>query len=323
MPAENDSGSGISKLGKEIEMTTKKNHDLWIKHAVFAVFCLCSALLLSGTHTGTAKAEAAVKRTDILLSRDSTSCTVDLDGDGKKEQVVLKAVYDEQECYFAKTSLLVDGQEALSFGEMGISLVTADYIKMNDANIFLRVFTNTDNDCVVTDRIYRYDPSKKKLTEAARLLDDVCGVIHARPKLTRVTDAKLTITYQMQFDEIGRVQWTADYAPKNGRLELVSNVMKVKSTLGDTAFPGDGYERLFQKNQFRAMQKIRLFGKTDMKHVAVTVKPEDIVTLTKIKYSKKSLYVKFSKGSKAGWMKLGQTEDASRLFYGVASRLAG
>lgn len=296
-----------------------------LKRGLLAMVCFFSALLLSGVLEGAVRVEAAVKKTAILLNGSKASCEVDLDGDGKKEEVVLKTVSDEQGAYFSKVRFYVNGNLALSYGSMGINMVTADYVDMNGKEIFFRVLTNTDNDCVVTDRMYRYDPDKKKFMESVKLLDDLCGILHAQPEITGVTDSSLKVAYRMQFDEIGRVEWTGSYRAEEGRLVLESDTMKVKSTLTDTGISEDGYERLFQKNRFRAKRKISLYSNTSLKKVSLTAKPEDVLKLTKIKYAGSSLYVRFVKGAKAGWMKLGQedTENAYELFYGVASRLAG
>ena len=295
------------------------------KKLSMAVFCFCAVVLLAGAFAVPVHAKAAVKKTNILMSSSVTSCMVDLDGDGKKEKVELKTSFDDDQVFFSTVRFYVDGKAALSFQNMQMTLVMADYVQMNESDIFLRVYTTTDNDCVITDRFYFYDPAKKKLVEAAKLLEDVCGVMHARAEIQSVNSTEISVAYQMQFDEIGRVKWNSSYTVLNGKLKLKSNTMKVKSTHGDVMLNEDGYNSRFKKNQFQAMQKIRLYSNTDLKSVSYTAARGDVLKLIKMKYVGKSLYVQFSKGDKKGWMKLGQSrlDNPSSLFYGVASRLAG
>lgn len=295
------------------------------KKITIAVLCFCAAVLLTGVFAVPVHPQAAVKKTWILVSGIQTSCRLDLDGDGKKEKVELKTSMDEEQAYFSTVSFYVDGSEALSFSDTQMTMVRADYVQMNDSAVFLRVCTTTDNDCVVTDCIYTYDPAKKKLVEAAKLLEDLCGVIHAQAELDSVDSTEFSIAYTMQFDEIGRVKWNSSYTLENGKLKLKSNTMKAKSSMGDMVLNEDGYNSRFQKNQFQAMRRIRLYDNTALKSVSYTAAKGDILKLTKMKYAGKSLFVQFSKDGKKGWMKLGQSglEDPSSLFYGVAPRLAG
>lgn len=295
------------------------------KKLSIAVFGFCAAFLLAGAFVASVQAEAAVKKTDILRSGSKTSCKLDLDGDGKKEKVELKTSFDDEQAFFSTVSFYVNGKEALTYQNMQMTMVMADYVQMNDSAIFLRVYATTDNDCVVTDRFYIYDPAKKKLAEAAKLLEDLCGVIHAQAQISSVNSTQISVAYQMQFDEIGRVQWNSSYTIQSGKLKLKSNTMKAQSIMRDIMLNEDGYNSRFQKNQFQAMRKIRLYSNTDLKSVSYTAVKGDVLKLAKMKYTGKSLFVQFSKDGKQGWMKLGQSglDDPSGLFYGVASRLAG
>lgn len=300
-----------------------KNDDR--KKILIAVLCFCAAVLLAGVFAVPVHPQAAVKKTGILVSGSKTSCRLDLDGDGKKEKVELKTSMDEEQAFFSTVSFYVDGSETLSFQNMQMTMVMADYVQMNNSAVFLRVQTTTDNDCVVTDRFYTYDPAKKKLVEAAKLLEDLCGVLNAQAEIDSVDSAEINVAYQMQFDEIGRVKWNSTYTFQNGKLKLKSNTMEAKSSIGDMVLNEDGYNSRFQKNQFQAMRRIRLYDNTALKSVSYTAAKGDILKLTKMKYAGKSLFVQFSKDGKKGWMKLGQSglEDPSSLFYGVAPRLAG
>lgn len=295
------------------------------KKLAISLFTFCAAVLLTGLSAVPVITKAAVKETEILTSSGKTSCRADLDGDGKKEKVELKTSLDNEKAFFSKVRFYVNGKVALSYKNMHMTMARADYVQMNDSDIFLRVYTTTDNDCVVTDRFYIYDSAKQKLVEAAKLLDELCGVIHAQANISSVSETEIKTAYQMQFDEIGRVKWNSSYTVEDGELKLKSDTMKVKSIMGNTMLNEDGYNSRFKKNEFQAMRKIRLYSNTDLDSVSYTAAKGDILKLIKMKYEEESLYVQFSNGTKKGWMKLGQDEldDPSSLFYGVAARLAG
>lgn len=297
---------------------------LWKKRSI-SLFDFCAAVLLVGIFAVPVSTEAAVKETDILISSGKTSCQADLDGDGKKEKVELKTSLDDQNVYFSKVRFYVNGKAALSYKNTQMTMIRADYVQLNNSDIFLRVYTTTDNDCVVTDRFYIYDPAKQKLLEAAKLLDELCGVIHAQAEISSVSGTEIKTAYQMQFDEIGRVKWNSIYTVEDGNLKLKSADMKAKSIMGNTMLNEDGYNSRFKKNQFQAMRKIRLYSNTDLKSISYTASKGDVLKLIKMKYEEESLYVQFSNGAKKGWMKLGLDglDDPSSLFYGVAARLAG
>lgn len=275
--------------------------------------------------SGCVSVQAAVKKTAVLGSGAKTVCKADLDGDGREEKLELKISYDADEMFFSNVSFLVDGKEALSYEGMNITKITADYLAMDDANIFLRIVANSDNDFVVMDRFYVYDARDHKLVEEVKLLDEQYPLTNSWAEVKNVTDAKIAVTYRMQFDEIGQVRWTSSYVLKEGKLQLKSNTMKVKSTLGKTMMNEDAYGSLFQENKFQAMKKIRFYKNTDLKNLSYTAKPKDILKLTKLKYVQDRFYVQFSNGTKTGWMKLGQddVENPSGYFYGVTARLAG
>ena len=201
----------------------------------------------------------------------------------------------------------MDGKEVLSYDDLDINQVTADYIALDESNIFLRIVTNSDNDYVITDRFYVYDRSRQKLSEVAKLLEEQYHITNSWAEVKSVTDSKILINYQMQFDEIGKVKWTSAYVLKEGKLRLKSNTMHAKSTLAGTmTINEDPYGSLFQKNQFQAMRKIRFYKNTDLKQLSYTANPKDILKLTKLKYVQDYFYVQFSKGNKTGWMKMGQ-----------------
>ncbi len=271
------------------------------------------------------KCTSCCQKTAVLGSGAKTVCKADLDGDGREEKLELKISYDAYDMFFSNVSFLVDGKEALSYEGMNITNITADYLAMDDANIFLRIAASSDNDFVVMDRFYVYDARDHKLVEEGKLLDEQYPLTNSWAEVTNMTDAKIAVTYRMQFDEIGQVRWTSSYMLKEGKLQLKSNTMKGKSTLGKTMMNEDAYGSLFQENKFQAKKKIRFYKNTDLKNLSYTAKPKDILKLTKLKYVQNRFYVQFSNGTKTGWMKLGQddVENPSGYFYGVTARLAG
>lgn len=267
------------------------------------------------------QAQAAVFEKDILCDfmggTIKTSCKIDLNGDGKKESLKLKAVRDEYE-YLCTMSLYIDGRKVLSSPDYGEPLdVQVHYIKMSKSKILLNVKVVSDGYDTI-DGIYRYDASRKKLLSVGKLLDQVKTEGWAQhSSIVKVTASEVKIRYTCLFLEFGTVDWVSAYVWKQGKLCLKSNTANVK--FRDTAIFPDEYTELFKENKFVAQKSMKFYTNSSMKKISFRVKDGDTVTLKKIKYTGGKFYMQFLKDSKTGWLRVGD----GAAFYGVNNRMAG
>ena len=297
----------------------KKGVNMGAKNIFFksAAFLLMAWLLLIPT----TNAQAAVKKLNILNGSSKTSCQIDLDGDGVKENLKLTTKYDAYGC-ITKAVFYVNNQKALMLNKPNwVFSIGVDYVKMSDSNIFIRCCTTGDNDIAGSDYFYRYDPSRKKLVKETRLLDinESCS----SASIKTVTDSEVKIKYYHQLKAIGGITWTASYAIRDGKLKLKSTAYKAKSTATTKYGDSDGYGKLLEKNQYKSIRgDLILRTDTSMNTIAFRVNQDDILTLKKIKYTKDEWYVQFEKDGKKGWLGLSGIGSMD-LFYGVRERLAG
>lgn len=259
---------------------------------------------------------------DIMTSYGKSSCKVDLDGDGKKETLKLKTTAFINDFHIKNVELYVNGKKVLAFHDLDdVISVKADYCKMTNSKIFIRLVLSGNSDAVHLDNFYKYDSRGKKMLKVGELLDIEGWCAGASIKSVSSTDIK--VIYRWQFSEIGSVLWTSSYIVKNGKLKLKSNMSGVKSAYtADDGYHQDGYGKRFEKNQYETMRKFKLYTDTSLKKVSFIAEESDLLVLKKIKYIKGRFYVQFKKGSKTGWIRL-ETFDGDTLFYGVSNRLAG
>lgn len=264
---------------------------------------------------------AAVKKNNILNSYDHASVRVDLDGDGRKERLKLKTEM-EYDTYIKKAYLYVNNKKLLNFRNLtNVTSIEADYMKMSNSKIFIRIRLSGDSDNVHLDNFYKYDAHKNKLLKARELLD-VQGWC-AGATIKSVSSTQIKVLYTRQFVEIGSIQWISSYTVKNGKLKLKSNTANAVSTYAKQyTYDPDGYGNLFQKNKYKAIKSIKLYTDTSLKKVSFSAGRGDILVLKKVKVTKNGYYVQFSKGGKKGWIRL-KSYEGEPLFYGISNRLAG
>ncbi|MFG6328353.1 MAG: hypothetical protein K1W06_02600 [Lachnospiraceae bacterium] len=265
------------------------------------------------------QSQAAVKKLNILDGHKKKSCQVDLDGDGKKEKLSLSVKYEND--YILEAVLYVNGKKAAVVPDaQGEYDIKADYIKMSDSGIFIRCQTSGDSYVSRSDYFYKYNPTKKKLVKGTKLLD--VNESSSSAQIKAVTNSEVKVKYKHQLDVVGHISWTATYVVKDGQLKLKPSVSKAKNTTTTKYGDPDGYGRLLEKNQYKCKYDINLYKNTNMKKIAYTTKPEDILTLKRIKYTKDDWYVQFEKDGKIGWVNL-KGFGSREIFYGINARMAG
>lgn len=267
-----------------------------------------------------APAQAAVKKLGILSSDGQKTCRVDLDGDGKKEQLRSDLKYDEYGT-ITDASIYINGKKALTLKKplWGLKF-GADYIKMSKNNIFIRCYVTSDNYIPVSDCFYRYDAKNTRLVKVVELLDVNAAGKYA--KIKSVSESKVKVEYGHWVESIGYIIWTNTYTAEDGRLKRDTKASKAKSGFSAGSSDPDGYGKLFEKNQYKTTRELIFHKELSMRTEAFRTEADDILTLRKIKYAKDNWYIQFEKDGKKGWI---DTKDLGgmEIFYGVNSRQFG
>lgn len=299
----------VKNIFKEEDFMRTKRLMPWLS----AMALLTGVLLLTGTD-----ARAATKINTQVLSSDQKSLySVDLDGDGKKENLSLKTKADKGSGNLTEASLIVNDKAALTFKKTQALSMTVDSVHLAEGDIYLRVLLTGANDFREFDSFYRYDAGKKRMVKQLELMDSGRSGVAL---LESVRGMDIQVRYEQQFSEVGRVSWKSTYTSKDGKLELKSASAPAKCV--DPRKPDfDDYGKLFAKNKLKAKKSVRLYADTSLKKTASTAKKGDVLTLKTIKYAKGKFYVQFAKGGKSGWMQL--KDRGTTPFEGVMDRMAG
>lgn len=265
--------------------------------------------------------QAATKKIGILTSYGKSSCKVDLDGDGKKETLKLKTTL-EYDFYIKDADLYVNDKKVLSFHALDdVINISMDYCKMTNSKIFIRLVLSGDSDIVHLDNFYKYNAKEKKMFTAGKLLD-VNGAC-TETIIKNVSSTEIKVSYRRQFPKIGSILWTSNYIVKDDKLKLKSNMSKATCAYrGNNFYYQDEYGKKFEKNEYEAMRKFKLYTDTSLKNVSFSAEKGNILILKNIKFVKDRFYVQFGKGRKTGWIKV-EPSNGHILFYGVSYRLAG
>lgn len=123
----------------------------------------------------------------------------------------------------------------------------------------------------------------------------------------------ITVKHRVQPMETGWINWTLPFKySKQKFIRTASSTKTVRSELGQNR--KDKYSRYFAKNKFITAKK-----------VAFRVPKGKAVTLKKLIYSKKKIYLQFKYGKKYGYLRVNRANYnfEKPLFQNVNSRLSG
>ena len=106
-------------------------------------------------------------------------------------------------------------------------------------------------------------------------------------------------------------------------IRTASSTKTVRSELGQNR--KDKYSKYFAKNKFITAKKVTFYKKAGSKKVAFRVPKGKAVTLKKLIYSKKKIYLQFKYGKKYGYLRVNRANYnfEKPLFQNVNSRLSG
>ena len=134
----------------------------------------------------------------------------------------------------------------------------------------------------------------------------------------------ITVKHRVQPMETGWINWTLPFKySKQKFIRTASSTKTVRSELGQNR--KDKYSRYFAKNKFITAKKVTFYKKAGSKKVAFRVPKGKAVTLKKLTYSKKKIYLQFKYGKKYGYLRVNRANYnfEKPLFQNVNSRLAG
>lgn len=259
----------------------------------------------------------------------------DITRDGKPDKIRLKVITDE--AYgesVEKVKVYVNGKNAgtiqyEAYSNCGIKVY---YIYMSQNREFLQICEASGNDYVGTNELYSYQASTGKLKKVCTFPREAMNIRN----VVSASSSRIQVLVTGQPTETGWIQGELTYVYKNGKFQLKSNVLPVKSLFyknGDIS--SDQYAAYLNRNQYVVANKRAFYTTTGMKKKAFTAKRGDVLTLKKMKISGKKVYLQFQKGSKTGWQRvfrnnvydysISDWDEIAKTgwFYGIYQRLAG
>lgn len=149
-------------------------------------------------------------------------------------------------------------------------------------------------------------------------------IAHLTLKKSLLPIKGITVKHRVQPMETGWINWTLPFKySKQKFIRTASSTKTVRSELGQNR--KDKYSKYFAKNKFITAKKVTFYKKAGSKKVAFRVPKGKAVTLKKLTYSKKKIYLQFKYGKKYGYLRVNRANYnfEKPLFQNVNSRLAG
>ncbi|MDD6207241.1 MAG: hypothetical protein PUB10_01820 [Clostridiales bacterium] len=250
----------------------------------------------SGAFVNPQQAEAKISNVISLdESKKRGSSKIDLTGDGVKETLKVSMKYSGRT---GTVKFSVDGKTALTL-KQELNRAEIHYLDFSSDQQFIWV-EFLDNDYRTLDRIYQYDPVFGKfkcvLTPYSETVPNGANDIMVTE--IKEKDSNLIVSYSGQMMATGRIKWNYTYEYSGDKFTLKSTTAKAAGV---------------DKSVFTAKKKINLYSDTNKNNVAFSVKKGTKLKLNKIKLSKGSFYLQFSKDGQSGWVKA----DEYGVFNGV------
>ncbi len=284
-----------------------------ISPVFFAFVTMLFSLMFCGIRT-----QAASLGQENWLTPGEKIISHDITNDGKKDTIRFRVTaLGGGSDYCNKAYVYVNGTQALTLNIRACNSIQFRHISCSKKKNYLQIEAHADGGFMTMNKIYRY--SKGKLTAAA----DLGRADNMSARITKVTSSYIEARFSVQPFETGRIEWSFKYKPSGSRLKLKSSTAPVVSALGDLTYPSDGYHKYFKKNQFVTSSGRTYYTSASLKKKAFTTKKGDIVTLKKVKISKKKMYLCFKKGKRTGWVRIKGSYTRNEWYRGVSQRLAG
>lgn len=279
---------------------------------VFAAFItMVFSLIFCGIRT-----QAASLGEENRLTPGEKVISHDITNDGKKDTIRVR-VTGLDSYYCNKAYVYVNGKQALVLNIKGCNGIQFRHISCSKKKNYLQIEASADGGYMTMNKIYKY--SKGRLAAAA----DLGRADNMSATVTKASSSYIEVRFSVQPYETGRIEWNFKYKPAGNKLKLKSNTATAVSTLGNSGWPSDGYQKYFKRNQFVTSAGRQYYTSSSLKKKAFRTKKGDIVTLKKVKISKKKMYLCFKKGKKTGWVLIKGDYTRNEWYRGVTQRLAG
>lgn len=286
-------------------------------------------LIFTVLFSSTSVEAATAKR--YTLSKTTSKLYFDLNGDNRKETLTFQL--KKNSFYVLKTTVKINNKTALVMDYQRDSsmntphTVYVHYIPISSKVKLIGISGSCDGDYQGFNRIYRYDSKKKTLVKVL----DLKTKFNTFATVTKTTSKGFYVRYEYQPYEIGRITWTFFYNYSNNKAKLSNKYATPKSMLGSSRNPyissslNTYYKNLYKQSKFKTDYPRKYTTTSTGTATAFTTKKGDIVTLKRICFTTNKIYLQFQKGSKRGWITLGQSVPVSRRswYEDVTNRLAG
>lgn len=219
----------------------------------------------------------------INLDNGTENNQYDITGDGKKD-IVKNG--DGDNC-----ALYINGKQVFKPDNK------ADYLSVKlyplKKNIYFVISENyMESDEICGYSMYQYKSGKlEKLCDFYNNVIKNINNIHFGIDIERISDNKVTVLCHNQFGGTGILYWNMLYQYQNGKWRLKGNSYKIT-------------EAATKNRKLTSKTKIKIYEKPGNKTILYTIKPGDIITVSRLYIKNKNVYIKVvNSNGKTGWFK--------------------
>ena len=249
-------------------------------------------------------AKASVKNIPQTKTSGTYAGNVDITGDGNADSVIIRTTPDQEGWYINRFTIYLNGKRTteISLRDHDCYDLTVKYAKMRTQHTFIQIIGRGENDYVTYNEIFTYNKKPNQF----RVVKSFNNRSSYAEEIVTSNKRGITVKYRVQPMETGWINWTLPFKySKQKFIRTASSTKTVRSELGQNR--KDKYSRYFAKNKF------------------ITAKKGKAVTLKKLIYSKKKIYLQFKYGKKYGYLLVNRANYnfEKPLFQNVNSRLSG
>lgn len=245
-----------------------------------------------------------------------------LTDDENADSVIIRTTPDQEGWYINRFTIYLNGKRTteISLRDHDCYYLTVKYAKMSTQHTFIQIIGRGENDYVTYNEIFTYN----KKSNQFRVVKSFNDRSSYAEEIVTANKKGITVKHRVQPMETGWINWTLPFKySKQKFIRTASSTKTVRSELGQNR--KDKYSRYFAKNKFITAKKVTFYKKAGSKKVAFRVPKGKAVTLKKLIYSKKKIYLQFKYGKKHGYLRVNRANYnfEKPLFQNVNSRLSG
>lgn len=266
--------------------------------------------------------KASVKNIPQTKTSGTYAGNIDITGDGNADSVIIRTTPDQEGWYINRFTIYLNGKRIteISLRDHDCYYLVVKYAKMSKQHAFIQIIGRGENDYVTYNEIFTYN----KKSNQFRVVKSFNDRSSYAEEIVTANKKGITVKHRVQPMETGWINWTLPFKySKQKFIRTASSTKTVRSELGQNR--KDKYSRYFAKNKFITAKKVTFYKKAGSKKVAFRVPKGKAVTLKKLIYSKKKIYLQFKYGKKYGYLRVNRANYnfEKPLFQNVNSRLAG